>query len=151
LPAQHKAAVFQDRAMLNRVMTQLPHSFKHIRLELARSKEFPGGAANHGYDFIAPLDDAGHIDPGLWHKYRQQCRVHRFWGDEEESGYLVHKPGGPEHALWAFEYDEGSNYDAEIGYRFGKHSFGLGEYVSIRDPAGDMHTFRVVSVLPATA
>ena len=71
-----------------------------IVLNLARSREFPGGSSRHGYDFIAPLDSQGHIDPSLWKKYRNYCRVRRFWaGEEDEVGRLVHKPGGTEHAL----------------------------------------------------
>jgi len=46
-------------------MTQLPHVLKRIRLNLARSKEFPNGSARHGYEFVAPLDDTGHIDAKL--------------------------------------------------------------------------------------
>ena len=41
----------------------LPRVLKRIRLELARSKEFPMGSANHGYEFVASLDSKGHIDP----------------------------------------------------------------------------------------
>jgi hypothetical protein len=37
----------------------LPHGLKRIRLELARSREFPAGSANHGYEFVAPLDSKG--------------------------------------------------------------------------------------------
>ena len=81
-------------------MTQLPHELKRIRLNLARSKEFPLGSARHGYEFVAPLDGAGHIDPHLWHKHREHCRVRRFWGQNEELGRLVHKPGGKEKPLW---------------------------------------------------
>jgi hypothetical protein len=78
----------------------LPHVLKRIRLELARSKEFPVGSANHGYEFVAPLDSKGHIDPHLWQQYRQHCGVRRFWnGADEEIGRLTHKPGGAEHAL----------------------------------------------------
>ena len=43
-------------------MTTLPHNFKRIRLNLARSKEFPQGSPRHGYEFVAPLDAQGHID-----------------------------------------------------------------------------------------
>jgi hypothetical protein len=131
-------------------MTQLPHALKRIRLNLARSKEFPSGSARHGYEFVAPLDADGHIDPELWRKYRDHCRVRRFWGGEEEVGRLVHKPGGPEHARWVFDYDESSDQDDEAGYRLGAHAFRPGEYVSIRDEGGEMHTFQVVSVEPAT-
>ena len=88
-------------------MTQLPHVLKRIRLNLARSKEFPTGSAKHGYEFVAPLDADGHIDPELWRKYREHCGVRRFWdGEDDEVGRLAHKPGGAEHARWVFDYDE---------------------------------------------
>ena len=41
----------------------LPHVLKRIWLHLARSRAFPSGSAEHGYEFVAPLDAAGHIDP----------------------------------------------------------------------------------------
>jgi hypothetical protein len=47
-------------------MTTLPHVFKRIRLNLARSVEHPSGSAQNGYEFVAPLDAGGHIDPKLW-------------------------------------------------------------------------------------
>jgi hypothetical protein len=128
----------------------LSHAFKRIRLNLARSKEFPEGSSHHGYEFVAPLDAKGHIDVQLWQKDRDHCRVRRFWkGEADEIGHLVHKPGGAEHARWVFDYDASRSDDDESGYRFGGHAFTPGEYVSIRDEEGDMHTFRVVSVEPA--
>jgi hypothetical protein len=132
-------------------MTQLPHVLKRIRLNLARSREFPKGSARHGYEFVAPLEVSGHIDPALWRKYREHCRVRRFWNGEEELGHLIHRPGGPEHARWFFDYNGGTeDQDDETGYRFATHAFRPGEYVSIRDEEGGMHTFQVVSVEPAT-
>lgn len=75
------------------------HKFKRVRLNLARSKEFPEGSAAHGYEFVAPLDVHGYIDPKLWKEQRDHCRVRRFWnGEDEQIGWLVHKPGGAEHA-----------------------------------------------------
>ena len=107
----------------------LPHLLKRIRLELARSKDFPMGSARHGYEFVAPLDSKAHIDPQMWEKYREHCGVRRFWnGADDEIGRLLHKPGG---------------------YRFGAHAFVPGEYVSITDDEGESHTFKVVSVEPA--
>ena len=132
-------------------MTQLPHVLKRIRLNLARSKEFPSGSDEHGYDLVAPLDADGHIDIELWRKYREHCGVRRFWdGEDDELGRLVHKPGGVEHARWVFDYDETAEDDDEAGYRFGNHPFRNGEYISIRGEDGHMHTFQVVSVEPAT-
>lgn len=132
-------------------MTTLPHVLKRIRLNLARSKEFPLGSQKHGYEFVAPLDASGHIDPELWRQYREHCGVRRFWeGEDDEAGRLVHKPGGAEHGRWVFDYDEAAEEDDEAGYRFGNHVFRPGEYVSIRDEDGNMHTFQVVSVEPFT-
>jgi hypothetical protein len=128
----------------------LPHTLKRIRLHLARSKEFPSGSAHHGYEFVAPLDAKGHIDPHLWQQYRSHCGVRRFWnGADEQVGRLVQKPGGAEHARWVFDYDASRTDDDESGYRFGTHVFSLGEYVSIRDDANEVHTFQVKSVEPA--
>ena len=67
-------------------MTQLPHVLKRIRLNLARSKEFPSGSDEHGYEFLAPLDAAGHIDVELWRKYREHCGVRRFWDGRDRGG-----------------------------------------------------------------
>jgi hypothetical protein len=120
-----------------------------ILLNLARSREFPDGSSHRGYDFIAPLDPQGRIDPILWKKYRDYCRVRRFWeGEDDEIGRLVHKPGGAEHARWVFDYNPDGDDDDEAGYRFGIHAFLPGEYVSISAQNGKLHTFRVISVSP---
>ena len=96
-------------------MARLPHSLKRIRLNVARSKQFPEGSVRHGYEFVAPLDADGHIDPKMWRQYRDHCRVRRFWGSEEQIGQLVHKPGGKEHARWVFDYDKTAEDDDEAG------------------------------------
>lgn len=132
-------------------MTTLPHTFKRIRLNLARSKDFPQGSSKHGYEFVAPLDGNGHIDVAQWKAHRDNCRVRRFWeGEDDEHGFLVHRPGGPEHGRWLFDYNPRRADDDESGYRFGAHVFRIGEYVSIRDEDDEMHTFVVASVEPAT-
>lgn len=119
---------------------------KKIRLNLARTHEFPNGSNRHGYEFAAPLSDDGHIDAAAWKKVRDHCRVRRFWGDEDEDiGHLLHRPGGS----WAFHYDIGGDEDDEAGYRFASHPFQPGEYVSIRDEDGELHPFQVVTVQDA--
>lgn len=131
-------------------MGTLPHTFKRIRLNLARSKEFPRGSERDGYEFVAPLDKDGRIDSELWRKGREHCRVRRFTaGEDDEIGFVVHKPKGPETARWVFDYDQTAEFDDESGFRFGTHVFRPGEYVSIRDNGGDMRTYLVVSVEPA--
>ena len=67
---------------------------KRIRLNLARSKEFPSGSSRHGYEFVAPLDAKGHIDPHGWQTHRQNCGVRRFWeGKEDEIRRRVRRLG----------------------------------------------------------
>lgn len=125
----------------------LPANFRRIRLTLARSKEFPNGSTRHGYEILAPLDTSGKLDPEAWKGHRDACRVQRFWGEaREDAGYLVHKAGGTGGARWLFDYDETQDGDDEAGYRFGDHAFAPGEYVSIRDEDGVMHTFQVAAV-----
>lgn len=118
-------------------------ALKKIRLNLARTREFPNGSNRHGYEFAAPLDAEGHIDAEAWKRLRDNCRVRRFWGDEEDDlGHVVRRQGGS----WAFRYDIDGDEDDEAGYRLGDHAFLPGEYVSIRDDDGEMHTFTVVTV-----
>jgi hypothetical protein len=119
-------------------------SLKQVRLELARDHDFPSGSRDRGYDFIAPLDDQGHLDVAEWKKTRDRCRVRRFWpGMPNEIGHLVHKPGG----VWAFDYDPKSKADDEPGYKFDKHRFVPGEYVSLTEHDGVQRTFFIKAVV----
>ncbi len=122
----------------------MPESgLKTIRLNLARTPEFPDGSDRHYYRFTAPLDADGHLDPEGWRKHRERCRVVRNWaGEEEDIGHLVHRPGGS----WGFHYDIDGDEGDESGFKLATHRFVPGEYVSIRDEDGDMHTFRVVTI-----
>ena len=117
-----------------------------IRLELARDHDFPAGSHERGYEFTAPLDKNGKINPESWRSLRDKCRVRRFWGyEDDEIGHLIRKPGGP----WAFHYDiHGDEDDDETGFRFGEETFVPGEYVSIREHDDEVRTFRVVTVSP---
>lgn len=121
-----------------------------IILHLARSREFPEGSGQHGYEIVAPLAAAGHLDPEVWKRARSAFRVRRFWaGEPDREGFLVHRSGGAEGATWIIDYEQASTDDDEAGYRLGSHRFVEGEYVSIRDDDGRMHTFRIVLVEPA--
>jgi hypothetical protein len=118
-------------------------TLKRIKLELARDHDFPNGSTRHGYDFAAPLDPQGHLVAAEWLKERDRCRARRFWaGQPDEIGKLVHKRGG----TWAFDYNPKTDVDDEPGFKFDKHSFIPGEYVSITEHDGHMRTFRVASV-----
>lgn len=115
-----------------------------IRLELARDPDHPEGSGAYGYEFVAPLDATGHIDPEAWRARRGECTVRRFGhGAADDLGRLVRARSG----TWAFHYEAEAEAEAdEPGYRFDSHVFRLGEYVSIRERDGELRTFRVARV-----
>ncbi|NOU07856.1 MAG: hypothetical protein HOO99_16910 [Hyphomicrobiaceae bacterium] len=117
-----------------------------IRLELARDQDFPNGSKLHGYDFAAPLNADGHLDLAEWKTTRERCRVKRFWaGEPDLIGHLVHKSGG-QSGRWVFDYNAKDDSDDEPGFKFDKHTFAAGEYVSVQEHDGQQRTFRVASV-----
>lgn len=129
-----------------------PAPLKRIKLTLARSKDYPNGSTQIGYDLVAPLDDRGHIDVSAWKTHRAACSIRHFApGADDKTGLLVHKAGGAEHGRWIFDYNLARDDDDETGFLFGQHAFVPGEYVSINDATGTMHTFLVRSVTSLNA
>lgn len=126
-----------------------PAPLHKVTLHAARSKAFPDGSIRHGYDFVAPLTEDGHIDLEAWKAHRGECFAHRFWADEPAmQGLLVHRAGGRGGANWAFEWKGARPVadDEDEGFRFGDHTFNVGDYVSVREPDDKLVTFRVSSV-----
>ena len=113
-----------------------------IRLELARTEDYPQGDAGQGYDFIVPLNSAGHIDANEWRKSRSACTVRQF-----EAGFVV-RQGLVRHVGhgWRFDYDHLSQQDDEAFFKLDRHVLAPGQYVSIKEPGGQMRPYRVVSV-----
>jgi hypothetical protein len=66
-------------------------------------------------------------------------------GENYEYGRLVHHGG----QRWAFWYDRLGDEGEEPIFRFDRHSFVEGEYVSITEHDGVQRTFRVTEVVPA--
>jgi hypothetical protein len=117
-------------------------ALRKIRLELARTREQPEGNPRCGYEFNAPLTRDGHLDLDLYRKTKGACRVHRFWeGEKSEEGALLHL--GKDR--WVFSYAPGED-DDEPAFRFDRHSFVAGEYVSITEHDGVTRPFKIVSV-----
>jgi hypothetical protein len=120
-------------------------SLKRIRLELARTPEFPEGSRLHGYEFTAPLDDKGRLHTADWPNLKGACTVRRFWDKtEDEHGTLIHRRDGS----WAFSYAPGDDDDEPI-FKFDRHHFTVGEYVTITEHDGIARPFRVAGVDPA--
>ena len=118
-------------------------SLQRIRLELARTPDFPQGSPDHGYEFIAPLTADGHIDAKSWKEVKDRCEVTRFWAGEFETGRLRHVGGG-----WRFDYTPEDDADDEPFFKLDRHALTAGAYVSITEHDGVQRPFRVVSVFP---
>lgn len=116
-------------------------TLQRIRLELARTKDHPEGSPLHGYDFVAPLDPEGRLDKVDWKTHAKACTVRRFSeGEPDEYGQLVHSRHG-----WVFSYAPGEDDDEPI-FKFDRHVFREGEYVSITEHDGETLPFRIVSI-----
>ena len=115
-----------------------------VRLELAREAGHPDGDSRIGYDAVLPLNLEGKLDAEAWHRERRRCRVRHFGPDQSERvGRLARRPGG----AWYFDYEPGEA-DDERGFRLDRETFILGEYVSVEDSNGRMHTYRICRVDP---
>lgn len=121
-------------------------SLKKIHLELARTPQFPSGNPACGYEFRAPLDADGRLDAREWSKMKRACTVRRFWQRaDDEHGRLQHHRN-----RWVFSYRAGDDDDEPV-FRFDKHAFKVGEYVSVTEHDGITRPFRVVAVEPVSA
>jgi hypothetical protein len=118
---------------------------KQIIMDLAREPGHPHGDAQHGYLLHLPLNDEGRIDERQYEQMRDICTVRRFRpGEDPRNGRIRQARLGD----WRFDYDDRQEFDDEQGFRLGDERFVPGEYVSIREDDGIMHTFQVISVRP---
>jgi len=118
-----------------------------VRLELARTEGFPAGSHHHGYEFVAPLTEDGHIDVEAWRVNRDKCTVRRFWENQpDEIGHLSHVGKG-----WRFDYRAGDSSDDEPFFKLDQHPLAIGLYVSVTEHDGVQRPFKVVAMVPARA
>lgn len=114
-----------------------------LRLELARTSEFPEGSASRAYMLRLPLDAEGLIDEAALAKRPGMATVRRFWPNEaDQTGHLMRNRKG-----WVFSYAIGED-DDEMLYHLEGHHLRLGEYVTITEPDGVRLPFRVARILP---
>src|SRR5690606_1529686 len=93
------------------VLIQLAWSSRHplvmhwktIRLELARTPEFPRGSASRAHLLRLPVNDQGVIDEEALRAAPGRATVRRFWPNEPDmAGHVVRTVEG-----WAFSYSIG--------------------------------------------
>lgn len=115
--------------------------WKSIRLELARTPEFPEGSATRAYLLRLPLDDCGLIDEPALHEAPALATVHRYWPNQRDrSGYMIRTRNG-----WAMSYEPGEE-DDETVFHLETHPIRVGEYVTLTEPDGSRLPFRVASL-----
>ncbi len=116
-------------------------NWKSIRLELARTPDFPQGSASRAYLLHLPLDPEGLIDEGTLEKSPARATVHRFWPNERDrAGYVIRTQHG-----WALSYEPGEEDDENV-FHLETHPIRLGEYVTLTEPDGSRLPFRVASL-----
>lgn len=117
--------------------------WQSVRLELARTPDFPQGSASRAYLVHLPLDGDGSVDLDELEKSRASATVRRFWPNERDiSGYVI--PAGQG---WAFSYRIGDDDDEQL-YHLESHRIAPGEYLTLRDPDGSSLPFRVAQMTP---
>ena len=116
-------------------------NWKSIRLELARTKEFPEGSASRAYLLRLPLDQNGFIDEPSLAGSPALATVHRHWPNQpDRSGYMIRTRSG-----WTMSYEPGEE-DDEVVFHLETHPIKVGEYITLTEPDGCRLPFRVASV-----
>lgn len=115
-------------------------SWKIVRLELARTPEFPQGSAAHAYVLRLPIDDNGLLEQSILRQPDQRPTVFRFWpGEPDRQGVVIPRGRG-----WVFSYAPGES-DDETLFHLENHAISVGEYLTITETDGEKLPFRVVS------
>lgn len=118
-------------------------NWKSIRLELARTPEFPNGSASRAYLLHLPIDGEDLIDEVALRHAPAQATVRRFWPNERDmAGYVIRTPRG-----WALSYRPGEEDDEAI-FHLETHAMRIGEYVTLTEPDGQQLPFRIASLRP---
>lgn len=116
-------------------------TWKAIRLELARTPDFPEGSPGRAYLLRLPLGEDGIISEPAIRSDPGQATVRRFWPSQPDmSGHVIRTPAG-----WAFSYRIGEE-DDETLFHLETHPLCPGEYVTLTEPDGQRLPFRVACV-----
>lgn len=116
-------------------------NWKSVRLEMARTPEFPNGSASRAYLVHLPLDEGGLIDEDALRRMPVKATVRRFWPNERDmAGYVIRTPRG-----WALSYRPGED-DDETVFHLESHPMRLGDYITLTEPDGRQLPFRVASL-----
>lgn len=121
-------------------------SLSRIVMRLARNPgtEFGEGDDHRGHTLTAPLTPDRRLDVEAWRKVKDKCVVRRFAPDEDPVEGRLARRG----EIWFFDFEDEDPNDVEPVYRLGDHTFGVGDYVTVRDHRGRPLTYKVTEVVP---
>lgn len=113
-------------------------NWKLIRLELARTADFPEGSPSRAFLLRLPLFEDGLIDEAEVGRKPAMATVKRHWPNEpDQHGYVI-RTG----ANWGFSYAIGED-DDETLFHLESHPLCEGEYVTLTEPDGKRLPFQV--------
>lgn len=109
-----------------------------IRLELARTHDFPEGSTARQYLLTLPLDDDDRIDAAAIEAEPARATVRRIWdGEPDRHGYVIRTERG-----WALSYALGEEDDEPI-FHLETHPIRIGEYLTLTENEGEVQPFRI--------
>jgi len=112
-------------------------NWSSIRLELARTRDFPAGSVGRAYLICLPLDDQDNIDEAAFSRAPARATVRRHWSAEpDQKGHLVRENGE-----WLL-LCEGNQRTLRVN----SEPVRLGARVSLIEANGDVLPFRVASI-----
>ena len=114
-----------------------------IVLHLARNPDAGAaeGDTSHGYVVVAPLTREGLLDEQAWHDHRAACTVRAFAAGVVRDGKLARRGHN-----WFFDYERNEAIDDEPVFKLERHTFAIGEYVTVMDQSDTPLVYRVDSV-----
>jgi hypothetical protein len=113
-------------------------TWKIVRLELARTEDFPEGSSARQYILTLPLDESDLIDADVIGAQPARATVRRIWeGEADRHGYVIRTEQG-----WALSYALGEDDDEPV-FHLETHRIRTGEYLTITESDGEVLPFRI--------
>lgn len=115
-------------------------NWKTIRLELARTPDFPAGSAGRAYLLRLPLAEDGGVDEAEVRQFPLRATARRFWPNQPDlAGSVIRTPAG-----WALRWENVACEPRPLPPC--PLSFCEGHSVVLTEPDGSRLPFRVARV-----
>ncbi|MDX2275098.1 MAG: hypothetical protein NW206_06570 [Hyphomonadaceae bacterium] len=121
-------------------------ALQRIVMHLARNPEagIISGDSERGYALVVPLTADGLIDEAAWRDHKDACVVRAFApGEALREGRLTRRGHN-----WFFDYERGETADDEPIFKLDRHTFKVGEYVTVKDDEDRPLVYRVDRIDP---